>query len=477
MSINADVIIIGAGIIGCATARFLSRYQLKTIVLERGADISVGATKANSGILHAGYDCQPGTRKASLNVDGLAMYKILAKELDIPCRINGSLVVSFEDSGEKSRELTRLYERGQQNGVMDLELISGEAARKIEPNLNPSVTGALLSKDAGIISPYEAAIAFAENAAENGVEFLTETPVTNITPSAECYIIHTPKGDFHTKIIINASGIESGSIHNMANAEKETILPQRGEYYLLDNTQRDLVSRTIFQMPTHLGKGVLIAPTIDHNILLGPTGDFIDAGSNTETTPGGLAETLKKANLSLKQVPIRDRITNFAGVRAKHHSSDFLLEETRPGFISALGIDSPGLTAAPAIAKTIAEMALARLQPKENPNFNPRRKEIQRFRDLSPEKQAEYITKNPAYGRVVCRCETITEAEIIEAIRRPIGAKNLDALKRRTRAQMGRCQGGFCTMRLIEILSDELGILETCITKNGTGSEVAFCSF
>ena len=478
-----DVVIIGAGIVGCATARYLSRYQVKILVIEQGADVAVGATKANSGILHSGYDCQPGTLKAALNVEGLNMYPRLAQELDIPYRMNGSMVIATDEASDKP--LKQLMERGLQNGVSGLEILSGEAAREIEPNLNPTITCALLAKNAGIVSPYEAAIAFAENAATNGADFALETTVTGITPailrdrlnfddlgkSDPGYTVQTSKGCYHAQIIINAAGIDSGNIHNMTNADKEAILPQRGEYYLLDNTQRDLVGHTIFQLPTHLGKGVLIAPTVDYNILLGPTADSIEENSNdTSTTSQGLAETLEKASLSLKHIPIRDRITAFAGIRAKHNRKDFILEEPRPGFINAMGIDSPGLTAAPAIAKAVAEMALAHLQPKENPGFTPNRMGIKRFRELSPTLQAEYIAENSAYGRIVCRCETITEAEITEAIHRPIGAKNLDALKRRTRAQMGRCQGGFCTIRLMELLSRELRLPETDIVKDSTGS-------
>jgi len=492
-----DIIIIGGGIVGTAAARELSRYRLKILLIEREADIAVGATKANSGILHAGYDCHPGTLKAALNVKGLAMYKSLTKELDIPCRINGSLVVST--GGDGPAKLKALYERGLTNGVTEMDLLTAREALALEPNLNPSITGALRAKTAGIISPYEAGIAFAENAAENGVEFLLETTVTNITADKNGLFTVSTHGattnsqhhHLQAKIVINAAGIESAAMHNFMSPHKESIAPQRGQYYLLDNTQRDLVKHTIFQLPTHLGKGVLVVPTVDNNILLGPTaeppedngatkeaacvclsGFLRQAQTPTNTTAEGLREALEKARLILKSVPISDRITAFAGIRAKHASKDFIIEETHPGFINAIGIDSPGLTAAPAIAEKIAAMAAARLQPKTNPNFKPQRIGIQRLRQLPKARQAALIQQNPAYGRVVCRCETITEAEILEAIRRPPGARNLDALKRRTRAQMGRCQGGFCLTKLVELLSRELGIQETDITYNGAGSEV-----
>jgi len=478
-----DIIIIGGGIIGTATARMLSRYQLKVLLVEREADIGVGATKANSGILHAGYDCTPGTLKAALNVEGLAMYAKLTNELDIPHKVNGSLVICTGEDGPA--KLEALYERGLANGVTGMELLSAEEALALEPNLNPNITGALMAKTAGIISPYEAAIAFAENAAENGVEFLLETAVTDIKADKSgrfaVYVKRSQlqmKGTFsahpclYTRVIINASGIETATIHNHISSRKETITPQRGQYYLLDNTHQDLIKHTIFQLPTHLGKGVLVVPTVGGNILLGPTAESPEDSTTTATSATGLNEVLDKASQILNFIPIRDRITAFAGIRARHGSRDFIIEEALPGFINAMAIDSPGLTAAPAIAEKAANLAIARLQPQLNPNFNPTRSGILRFRELSKAKQAAIIKQNPAYGRVICRCETITEAEIIDAIKRPVGAKNIDALKRRTRAQMGRCQGGFCLTKLMEILSRELSIPETAVTLNGTGSEV-----
>jgi len=474
-----DIIIIGGGIVGTATARALSRYSLKTLLIEREADIGVGATKANSGILHAGYDCQPGTQKAALNIEGLAMYTKLVKELDIPYRKNGSLIMCTGKDGPA--KLMALYEKGLANGVTEMELLSPKETLALEPNLNPNITGALRAKTAGIISPYEAAIAFGENAAENGVDFLLETAVNKIEKDENGSFAVWTQPKLHdnsnpqplrTKVLINAAGIESATIHNQLTPKKETVTPLRGQYYLLDNTQRDLVKHTIFQLPTSLGKGVLVVPTIDNNILLGPTAEPPESPSDTDTTATGLQEVLDNTQQILKFVPVRDRITAFAGIRARHSSRDFIIDETLPGYINVMGIDSPGLTAAPAIAEKIAYIATKRLQPALNPNFNPSRTGIQRFRDQSKVQQAALIKQNPAYGRVICRCETITEAEIVDAIKRPLGARNLDALKRRTRAQMGRCQGGFCLTKLIEILSREQGIPETAVTFNGTGAEV-----
>ncbi|MCL2501013.1 MAG: NAD(P)/FAD-dependent oxidoreductase [Defluviitaleaceae bacterium] len=473
-----DVIIIGGGIVGCAAARSLSRYALDILLLEKGSDVSVGATKANSGILHAGYDCEPGTLKAELNKQGLRMYTRLVEELNIPHRINGSLVVSTYAGGLS--ELQTLYNKGVSNGVTEMEILTAEQARALEPNLHPTVNGALRATSAGIISPYEAAIAFAENAAVNGVSFLLDTTVTGITSGDggpdPGFTVSTSRGDYRTRAVINCAGTESGNIANFLrgyiHVPPIVIHPQRGQYYLLDNTQRGLINHTVFQLPTHMGKGVLIAPTVDGNILLGPTAEAVEDPQATETTGDGLHEALTKVSLTLSHVPVHDRITAFAGIRVKHAGKDFIVEESPVNFFHAIGIDSPGLTAAPAIAARLADMALARLQPAEKTDFVKERPAITRFRDLSPSEQNKLIAANPAYGQVVCRCETITQAEIMDAMRRPIPAKNLDALKRRTRAQMGRCQGGFCTLKLVELLSRELGIPESQVTKNGPGSEV-----
>ena len=478
-----DVIIIGGGIVGCAAARELSRYRLEILVVERGADIAIGATKANSGILHAGYDCQPGTLKAELNVKGSAMYPGLCKELDIPCRINGSMVLAIDE--KDTARLKALYEQGLANGVAGMELLSAEETLALEPNLTDCVAGALRAKTAGVISPYEAGIAFGENAAVNGVEFLLETEIAGVKADEKgFYIMRAVFSDrayreilLKSKIVINAAGIESANIHNLISPLKETIIPQRGQYFILDNTQRDFVKHTIFPLPTHLGKGALIVPTVDYNILLGPTAEEPESPSATGTTAEGLNGVLGKVNLLLKTVPIYDRITAYAGIRAKHSNRDFIIDEAAPGFINAMGIDSPGLTAAPAIAIKIANLVTNRLQPPLNPNFDPTRMGIKRFRELPIAEQAAAIKENSAYGKVVCRCETITEAEILDAIRRPLGAKNLDAIKRRTRAQMGRCQGGFCKLRLTEIMSEELGMPKTAVTVDGVGSEVMFSAF
>ncbi|MCL2398762.1 MAG: NAD(P)/FAD-dependent oxidoreductase [Defluviitaleaceae bacterium] len=459
-----DTIIVGAGIIGCATARFLGQYNLNILVIESQDDVSCGASKANSGIVHAGYDCYPGTLKAQLNAEGAAMYPILAEELDFPFKTNGSFVLCFNE--EDHHKIIALYERGLTNNIPDLKIITHEEAYNLEPNLAPNLHSALWAQKAGIVSSYEANIAFAENAAVNGVEFLLETSVINISQkskeidSAQSFTVETTQGTFFTKTIINAAGLKADIINNYINDTTETILPQRGQYYLLDNAHRGFVTRTIFSLPGSKGKGVLIAPTVDENTLIGPNAED---SNDTQTTRSGLDEVLEKAKMSVSNLPIHGRITTFAGVRAKHASKDFVINEPISGFFNALGIDSPGISAAPAIGKKLAQMVADKLNPGLNPGYNPGRLGIKRFSRLSFAEQAALISENPQYGHVVCRCETVTEAEIIDSIRRPIGAGDLAAIKRRTRAQMGRCQGGFCSLKLSEILSKELGVSEEYI--------------
>jgi len=461
-----DTVIIGAGIIGCAVAWSLSKYDLKILVLEAQDDIACGATKANSGIVHAGYDCYPGTLKAKLNVEGAAMFPKIAKDLDIPFKTNGSLVLCFHE--EEHDNLVALYERGITNGVPNLELLTGEQAAKLEPIIAPGLYSALWAKTAGIISPYEAATAFAENAADNGCEFLIETVVNNIVKDA-LFTVSTNKGKFSAKAIVNAAGTESHLINNYVSDKKEEIIPQRGQYYLLDKEHEDYTKCTLFPLPGPLGKGVLIAPTMGGNPIIGPNADefsekfdFTDS-QDVKTTRAGLDEVLEKASLTVKSLPINSRITAFAGVRAKHHSKDFVINEPVPGFINALGIDSPGLSAAPAIGNMIADMIASILEPNLRKGHISTRKGIIKFNQLSFKEQEALVNQNPDYGQIVCRCETITEAEIVSAIRRPVGARNLTAIKRRTRATGGRCQGGFCSVRLVEILSRELGVSEESI--------------
>lgn len=469
-----DVLIIGAGVVGCSIARELARYDLKTGVLEKEEDVCSGTSKANSGIAHAGFDAEPGSLKAKLNVEGSRMMPMLSEELDFDFKQNGSIVLCFHE--EDIWKLEELYQKGIQNGVSGLRIVRGDEMKELEPEISENVVALLYAPTGGIVCPFGLTIAMAENAYENGVSFLFETEVTSIAPltQAQGYRVETNQGVFETKIVVNAAGVYSDVFHNMVSETKLSITPRRGQYCLLDRKVGNLVTHTVFQLPTKLGKGVLVTPTVHGNLMLGPTAEDIADKDGVITTADGLAEVIAKAGLSVKRVPANMVITSFSGLRAHEKADDFVIGEVSdaPGFFDAAGIESPGITSAPAIGVMLAEQIAEKLCAKKNPDFCGKRKGIVRMSELSMEEQNQKIQENPAYGTIVCRCETITEGEIIDAIRRPLGAKSLDGIKRRTRAGMGRCQAGFCTPKTMEILERELQLSACSVCKNQKGSEL-----
>lgn len=472
-----DVVIIGAGVCGCAIARELSRYQLKTAVLEKGLDVCEGTSKANSGIVHAGFDAEPGSKKAIMNVAGNRKMEELSKELDFAFRRNGSLVICTEEGNQQG--LQKLYESGQKNGVPGLQIISGEEARRIEPKLSPNVVAALYAPTGGIVCPFELTIALAENACVNGTEFFFDTTVTNIVKSEEGYTVITEsegkEQKFKTKTVINAAGVYADAVHSMVSHIPMTITARRGEYCLYDKQAGALVDKTIFQLPGKYGKGVLVTPTVHGNLLIGPTAEDIENKEGTNTTAEGLAKTTTKAAESVSQLPSgRLMITSFAGLRAHESHDDFILGEAEdaPNFFDVAGIESPGLSSAPAIGEYMAELVAEKLQAVKKDNFIAVREGIHRMSECSEEEQKALIAKNPAYAVVVCRCEMVTEGEILEAIHRPLGAKTLDGVKRRTRAGMGRCQAGFCTPKTMELLAREWNMELSDVVKSGRDSYV-----
>ena len=470
-----DIAIIGAGIVGSCIARELSKYKLNICMLDKADDVACGTSKANSGIIHAGFDAKPGTLMAKLNVQGTAMYPELAQSLHFDYKNNGSLVIGFNE--QDMDHIKNLYERGQQNGVPDLRLIDAEELHKLEPYVSEEACGALFAPTAGIVSPYMATWAFAENAVMNGVKLLLETEVHGISKDGDLFIIKTGKSDISAKCVVNAAGLYADVISQMAGARKFKIIPRRGEYYLLDNKCAYLANHTLFQTPDNMGKGVLVTPTVDGNILSGPTAADGTDKTATETTAQGQNEVFRKSEKTIPDIPRRNIINSFAGVRAIAYNEDntpvhdFIIEEdsTVSRFINVAGICSPGLSAAPAIGVFVAELAQKALGIKFEPNrdFIGVRKGIESFKDASDERRAQLIEDNPLYGRIICRCEMITEGEIVAAIKSPVGAVDLDGVKRRTRAGMGRCQSGFCSPRVTEILSRELGIPMTDVRKNG----------
>lgn len=468
-----DVIVIGAGVTGCAVARELSRYNASVCVLEKCEDVCEGTSKANSAIIHAGFDAAEGSLMAKLNVRGNEMMDELCEDLDIPFKRNGSMVVCIHK--EALNGLNTLYERGVKNGVKGLKILNRDEALEMEPNLSENVEGALYAPTGGIICPFKLTIGMAENANMNGVEFRLNTRVEDITRSEDgTWKIRTNNGEYLTRYIVNAAGVYADKIHNMVSADKVHIIERRGEYCLLDKEAGGHVTHTIFPQPTDLGKGVLISPTVHGNLIVGPTAEDIEDKEGTNTTAEGIAYLQEKANGNVRNLPLKKVITSFSGLRAHLEKHDFVIEEVKdaPHFIDCLGIESPGLSASPAIGEMVGNMLRDMMGLTNKENWISKRKDILDPSKLSIEERNELIKKNPAYGNIICRCESVSEGEILDAIHRPLGARSLDGVKRRTRAGMGRCQMGFCSPRTMEILHRELGLSYEEITKSGGRSNI-----
>lgn len=478
-----DVVIIGAGVTGSAIARELARYKLKALVLDRNSDIGEGTSKANSGIVHAGFDAKPGTLKAKLNVQGSKMMPELARTLGIPFMQNGSLVVALSE--EDRPHMQELYERGIQNGVENLKILSREEALAMEPNLSDDTVGALFAPTGGIICPFRLTSALAESANINGVDFHLLTEVTDIKKNDNGYRIDAIQYDefdenkdqrvsYETKLVINAAGVYADRFHNMMTDDKLTITPRKGEYCLLDVTAGNHVGRTVFRMPSALGKGILVSPTIHGNLLVGPTATDLDDKEGIFTTAEGLAKVNTPGASAVKNLPMNEVITSFAGLRPHGDRGDFVIGEIEgaPGFIDAAAIESPGLTASPAIGVMVAKIVTNILHPEKKTDFVEEVQPFTYMKLLPIEEQKALIEKDRTYGNIICRCASVSEGEILETIRRPLGARTLDGVKRRTGANMGRCQGGFCYPKVMEILSRELGIPMEKITKKGRRSPI-----
>ena len=465
-----DIIVIGAGVVGCSIARELSKYNLDVLVVEKNSDVSEGISKGNSGIVHAGYNEKIGTLKAKLNIEGNKIFDDLSRDLQFPFKRNGAFILAFSD--EEMKTLESLKENGEKLGVEGLEILTREEALNIEPNLNKEIVGVLNVKTSGIVSPYEMTIALAENAAENGVEFKLNSKVTSIEKISEGYKVTLNNKELVSgKLIINASGLEGAFLNNLVSMSKREINPVKGEYCLFDKVAGAMINKTLFQVPNKLSKGVLVTPTAEGNLLVGPNAV---EGKTLETSREGIDEILDKSKKSLEELPVARILNTFSGIRPKTKGGDFIIEEVEDAknFINVIGIDSPGLTAAPAIGVYVVNMIKERLDLVEKKNFKKTREKIVRFAELSLEEKNKLIKEKPAYGHMVCKCEFVTEGEIVEAIHRPIKALTVDAIKRRTRASMGGCQGIGCTLPISKILSRELGIDISDINKNSEGSPV-----
>lgn len=470
-----DVAIIGAGVSGALIARELSAYDVSVALLERANDVAMGTTKANSAIVHGGFDAITGTLKAKLNVKGTALMPVICKEMNVPYRNNGSVVLAFSEN--EMETVKTLYDRGIANGVEGLEIIDSARVKELEPHTSDDVVGALYCPSSGIVCPYELTIAATEVAVTNGVEFIRNCEVTAISDKGDYFALTTAQGEIEAKYVINAAGTHTDEVARMIGDNSFEVISRKGEYYLLDKSYGYLADHTVFQCPNYMGKGVLVTPTVDGNILIGPTAlDVSDGKDSIETTTEGLSTVVERAQKSIPEVNLRGAITSFAGVRAHLASEDFLIDwsEKSDRFINVAGIESPGLSAAPAIALYVKDLLGEKLELNQKSSYTLTREAPVRFRHMNQSEREELIKKNASYGRIICRCETITEGEIIDAIHAPAGARDVDGVKRRTRAGMGRCQGGFCGSKVVEILARELGVEMNEITKFGGNSKIVF---
>ena len=466
-----DVVIIGAGIVGGMTARELARYDLRVCLLEKENDVAMGATKANSAIVHAGFDAHEGSLKAKLNVRGSEMMEKVTEELGVKYRRNGSLVLAFND--EDMETVKELYARGCENGVRDLRVLEAEEVLKMEPALSDNVRGALYAPTGAIVCPYELNIASVGNAMDNGVELKRNFEVAAIDKDEDGFTVRSATESVKTRYVVNAAGLHSDDVAKLAGDDSFSIMPRRGEYLLFDKECGNTVSCTIFRTPSKMGKGILVSPTVDGNLLLGPTAENIEDKEDHSTTAPGLSSVMKNAAEVLKVVPGGKTITSFCGLRATGSTGDFIINNPTHGFINAAGVESPGLSSAPAIAEYIRDLLAADgLALTKKASFNPIREAAHAFREMDMAGKNEVIKKDPRYGKMVCRCEGITEGEIVAAIRNNPRALDIDGVKRRTRSGMGRCQGGFCGPRVIEIIARELGISPDEVCKNDKGSEM-----
>ena len=467
-----DVTIIGCGVIGASLAYTLSRYQLRVLVLEKENDFAMGTTKANSAVVHAGYDPAHGTLMAKLNVRGSAMMEELCRKLSVKYKRTGSFVLAFDEA--QRAHLEKMLENGNKNGVPGLQLLSGEEAREMEPGLSENVCAALYAPSAAIIDPWGLCIAEAETAVRNGVELKLRSAVTGMEDQGNSVLLHTSTGDYETRFVVNCAGGWGHEISAMTGECEWQAHPSRGEYYLLDKSSGSLVSRVIFQCPTAAGKGVLVAPTVHGNLIVGPNAHDVQGPLSRETTLSGMDEVAEVSHKSVPGIDFRQSIRNFAGVRANTSEADFIIRPAKnmPNLLHLAGIKSPGLSAAPAIAEYAAELLQGMgLVLEEKQDWDGTREQI-RFKELSDAEKAELVKKDPRYGRVICRCETITEGEIVAAIHSPIPPCSVDGIKRRAGAGMGRCQGGFCGPRVVDILSRELGVSPLDIRQDGDGTYI-----
>lgn len=468
-----DVAVIGGGVAGAAALRYLSLLNAKCALFEKEEDISSGTTKANSGIVHAGYDPEPGTLKAKLNIRGVELMKKESELLGFDYKNNGALVISL--THEDDHKLEELYNRGLVNGVKDMEIISGDDARRIEPHLSSSVTKALHLKSSSIVCPFSLTEALSENAYENGAELFFNKEVVDIAYIDSGWkIIFSDNESITASYVVNAAGLYADKLNNLVSTKKLNITPKRGCYMLFDKSTKGYINSTIFQIPTDKGKGVLVTPTVHGNLMIGPTAIFQDDKADRSTLQEDLDLIARDALKSVDSIPFKKVITSFTGLRAHEDGDDFVIGEAEgaPGFFNVAGIESPGLSASLAIGEYVASLIEKKGSFSKKADPVLRRERQIRVSELPKSELERLVASNPLYGKVVCRCELVTEGEIIDSITRPVGAKSMDGIKRRVRAGMGRCQAGFCTPRVMELLAEYTGKSIYDVSKNNENSKV-----
>ena len=468
-----DVLIIGAGVTGGMIARELSKYELSVLITDKENDVAMGATRANSAIVHAGFDAKEGSLKARLNVKGSEMMEQVAKDLGVRYKRNGSIVVGFSE--EDKKHLEGLLARGERNGVKGLEILDRDELLKIEPGIGDTVKYALYAPTGAIVCPYELAMASIGNAMDNGAALELAFAVDKIERTRDGWRVFAGERSIDAKTVINCAGVYADKIARLVGDESFSIHARRGEYMLLDKECGTLCEKTVFRTPSAMGKGILVSPTVDGNLLLGPTAEDIDDKTDTRTTAKGLSAVGIQAHEQVGNIPYNKTITSFTGLRAVGSTGDFIIGKAKDGFYNVAGIESPGLSSAPAIAEYVAELLAADgLLGKKKESFNGTRRAMHAFRDMTTEEKNEVIKTDSRYAKIICRCEGVSEGEILEAIRTNPKPRDLDGVKRRTRAQMGRCQGGFCSPYIVELLAREQGIPYEAVTKCGGASIINY---
>ncbi len=464
-----DVAIIGAGVVGCALAYTLSSFDLSVALIEKENDVAMGASRANTAIIHAGFDPAPGTLMGQLNVEGMRRCYELCEELDVEHRRTGSLVIAFDEAQRQTLHV--LYQHGIENGCQGLEILDGARTRQFEPNLSQEVIAALWAPEAGVINPWEFTLAMAEVAVRNGVVFMPNREVTGLAWQGDHYQVTFSLPEMvQARFVVNAAGVNSDRIHEMVAGPSFQIVPTRGEYFLLDRAAGPLVHSIIFHSPTTQGKGVTVSPTIHDNFLIGPNSEILADRTDTGVTRSGLDHIRDMAVQMVPALDLRLNIRNYAGVRANSIEQDFFIGMSALNFLDLAAIKSPGLTCAPSIARLAADLLEEAGLPMRKKNLWEGGRRVIRFKEIPEEERGQFVKDNPLYGRVICRCETITEGEIVEAMKREIPPVSIDGVKRRAGTGMGRCQGGFCGPRVLEILARESKRHPLTVEEDGTGS-------